>query len=186
MIQLDPELQLRRERDAKVRVVVTIVAAVCMLASALLPHITIVAAEYYGRSLLRVQYFFLKSDATAGGWGGAVDQTTLAAGLNLTYYGLAMQEAGLVLSAFSIWALLTEGVGRWVRRMALVAGGLLTLSAPTVITGWRMINAAGVPAYLGVACLFSLAAGLIMIFGARAAKKRLDSTWYWSKPDLIT
>lgn len=186
MIQLDPELQLRRERDAKIRVVVTIVAAVCMIASVLLPHVTVVAAEYYGRSLLRVQFFFLKSDASAQGWGAAVDPTVLAAGLDLTYYGLAMQEAGLVLSAFSIWALLTEGVGRWVRRMALLAGGLLTLSAPTVITGWWLLNAAGVPTYLGIACLFSLAAGLIMIIGARAAKRRLDSTWYWSKPDLIT
>ena len=57
---------------------------------------------------------------------------------------------------------------------------------PMVITGWRVLNAAGIPTKLGVACLFSLAAGLIMIIGARAAKRRLDSTWYWTRPDLIT
>ncbi|HET9649949.1 MAG TPA: hypothetical protein VFP34_17180 [Microlunatus sp.] len=186
MIQLDPELQFRRERDAKIRLIVTIAAAACMLASVLLPHITVVSAEYYGRSLLRVQYFFLKADATAAGWGSGVDTLALSAGINLTYYGLAAQEAGLVMSMFSIWALLTEGVGRWVRRIALVAGWFLIASAPLVITGWRLINASGVPAELGVASIFALAAGIIMVVGARAAKKRLDSTWYWSKPDLIT
>ncbi|GAA3629611.1 hypothetical protein [Microlunatus ginsengisoli] len=186
MIQIDPELQFRRERDAKVRVVVTVVAGLCMIASALLPHITVVSAEYYGRSLLRVQYFFLKADATAAGWGSASDPILVASGINAAYYGLAAQEAGLVLSAFSIWALLTEGVGRWVRRLAVVAGWLLVISAPLVITGWRLLNAGGVPTKLGAASLFALAAGLIMVIGARAAKRRLDSTWYWSKPDLIT
>lgn len=186
MIQLDPELQFRRERDAKIRMIVTIVAALCMVASVVLPTITVVSAEYYGRSLLRVQFFFLKADATSSGWNGATDLTAVAAGINAAYFGLAAQEAGLVLSAFSIWALLTEGVGRWVRRIALVAGWFLVISAPLVITGWRLLNAAGVPTELGAASLFALAAGVIMVFGARAAKKRLDSTWYWSKPDLIT
>jgi hypothetical protein len=186
MMRLDPELERRRQRDAKLRVAVTIVAALCMIASVLVPHVTVVAAEYYGRSLLRVQYFFLKADASAEGWGAALDPAAVAAGIGITYYGLAAQEAGLIMSAFSIWALLTEGVGRWVRRMALVAGWLLTISAPLVVSGWRLLNAAGVPTKLGVACLFSLAAGLIMIIGAHAAKRRLDSTWYWTKPDLIT
>jgi hypothetical protein len=186
MIQLDPELELRRQRDARIRAVVTVVAALCMIASVVLPHVRVVDAEYYGRSLLRVQFFFLKADATAEGWEAGVDPSLVAAAINTTYYGLALQEAGLVLSCFSIWALLTEGVGRWVRRIALVAGWFLTLSAPMVITGWRVLNAAGIPTKLGVACLFSLAAGLIMIIGARAAKRRLDSTWYWTRPDLIT
>lgn len=185
MIQIDPELQIRRKRDARIRGAITIVTAACMIASVVLPHITVVSAEYYGRSLLRVQYLFLKADATASGWGGS-DPATVTAGINAAYFGLAAQEVGLILSAFSIWALLTEGVGRWVRRIALVAGWLLTISAPLVITGWRLLNGAGVPTKLGVACLFALAAGLIMIVGARVAKARLDSTWYWSKPDLIT
>jgi hypothetical protein len=186
VIQLDPELELRRRRDAKIRVVVTVVAALCMIASVLLPHVRVVDAEYYGKTLLRVQFFFLKADASGSGFGAGVDRLTLGAGINLTYYGLAAQEAGLILSCFSIWTLLTEGVGRWIRRIALVAGTLLTISAPLVVTGWRLLNAAGVPTKLGVAYLFALAAGLIMIFGARAAKRRLDSTWYWTKPDLIT
>jgi hypothetical protein len=186
VIQLDPEVQFRRERDAKIRMIVTIVAALCMIASVVLPTITVVSAEYYGRWLLRVQFFFLKADASGSGWSDATDRTAVAAGINAAYFGLAAQEAGLVLSAFSIWALLTEGVGRWVRRGALIAGWLLIISAPLVIIGWRLLNAAGVPTDLGVASLFSLAAGLIMVLGARAAKKRLDSTWYWSNPDLIT
>jgi hypothetical protein len=48
-----------------------------------------------------------------------------------------------------------------------------------------MIERAGVPTYLGVAWVFALAAGLIMIAGAMAAQRRLDSTWYWSRPELV-
>ena len=39
---------------------------------------------------------------------------------------------------------------------------------------------------LGVAWVPTLLAGLIMITGGLAARKRLSSTWYWSKPELIT
>lgn len=186
MIQLDPELDRKRERNARLRIAVTIFTAACMIASVLAPHITVVEVSSYGRSLIRVGTFFLRADANAEGWGPAVDRPTLAAGIGITYYGIALQQAGLVLSAFSIWALLTEGVGRWVRRIALVAGWMLTLSAPLVVTGWRLLNQSGVPTQLGVAVLFTLLSGMIMVIGARLAKRRLDSTWYWSKPDLIT
>jgi hypothetical protein len=39
---------------------------------------------------------------------------------------------------------------------------------------------------MGVAWVPTLLAGLIMIIGGLAARKRLTSTWYWSRPELIT
>ena len=68
----------------------------------------------------------------------------------------------------------------------MAAGWLLALSAPLVITGYRLLEGAGVPSYLGVAWAPTLLAGLIMITGGLAARKRLTSTWYWSNPELIT
>jgi hypothetical protein len=70
-----------------------------------------------------------------------------------------------------------------VRRFALVGGWCLAISAPVVIIAYQLIEGGGVAAYLGGAWVFSLSAGLLLIVGARLAKQRLDSTWYWSKPD---
>jgi hypothetical protein len=53
-----------------------------------------------------------------------------------------------------------------------------------VVTGYRQLEAAAVPSRLGAAWAFTLLAGVVMVGGALEARKRLDSTWYWTKPDL--
>ncbi|SDR67896.1 hypothetical protein SAMN04488543_0002 [Friedmanniella luteola] len=68
--------------------------------------------------------------------------------------------------------------------MALLSGWLLAASAVLVVTGYNQLEAAGVPSRLGVAWVFALVAGVVMVLGALEARKRLDSTWYWTKPDL--
>lgn len=184
MIQLDPELAERRRRGYRRRGVVTGITVLCMLASLVLPHVMVEAAAFYGRSLIRVGMFFLKADPRAAGFGEHVDVATFSAGINITYFGLGLQEIGLVLSVFSVSVLFSDEVGRWLRRLALIAGWCLALSAVLVITGWQLMERAGVPTYLGVAWLFALAAGLLMITGGLAARRRLSSTWYWARPEL--
>ena len=127
--------------------------------------------------------FFLFADVTSGGFSGDLDVPTAAAGVNLAYYGLSLQHVGLFLGIFTIWCLAAESVGRWTRRGLLVAGWLLAASAPVVMTAYRLLEAGGIPAYLGWAWAICLVVGVIMIVGARAAKARLDSTWYWARPE---
>lgn len=67
----------------------------------------------------------------------------------------------------------------------LVAGWSLAISAPLILTGYSFLIAAGVPAYLGTAWMAALRAGLIMIIGGLEARKRLSSTWYWTRPELL-
>ena len=55
-----------------------------------------------------------------------------------------------------------------------------------MVTGYQLLESAGVPSYLGAAWVPTLLAGLIMITGGLMARKRLTSTWYWSNPELIT
>jgi len=54
-----------------------------------------------------------------------------------------------------------------------------------ILTGYSFLIAAGVPAYLGTAWMAALRAGLIMIIGGLEARKRLSSTWYWTRPELL-
>ena len=91
---------------------------------------------------------------------------------------------GLLLGLSFCWVLAVPDVGRWVRRLALVGGWCLSISAPVVIIAYQLIEGGGVAAYLGGAWVFSLLAGVVLVVGARLAKRRLDSTWYWSKPEL--
>ena len=68
--------------------------------------------------------------------------------------------------------------------MTLLSGWLLAISAALTVTGFQLLEAAGVPSRLGVAWVFALVAGAILVLGGVEARKRLDSTWYWTKPDL--
>lgn len=154
-----------------------------MAASVFTPHIGVQVATEFGRSLFPASAFFLAAEAGGPAFGRVTDVDSLAAGLNLAYYGLSFQHIGLLLGTAFCWVLAVPDVGRWVRRFALVGGWCLTVSAPVVIIAYQLIEGGGVAAYLGVAWVFSLLAGLVLIIGARAAKSRLDSTWYWSKPE---
>jgi hypothetical protein len=66
-----------------------------------------------------------------------------------------------------------------------VSGVSLVLSASTVLLGYQLLTNFGVPSLLGYAWLPALSAGLIMLIGARLARKRLVTTWYWEGPEIV-
>ena len=176
------EVEARR-RGITRRTPWVVLLVLLMAASIVTPHIGVRAATEFGRSLFPASAFFLAAEAGGPAFGPVTDIDSLAAGLNLAYYGLSFQHIGLLLGVASCWVLAVADVGRWVRRLALVGGWCLAVSAPVVIIAYQLIEDSGVAAYLGVAWVFSLLAGIVLIIGARLAKRRLDSTWYWTKPD---
>ncbi len=176
------EVEARRRGVAR-RTPWAVLLVLLMAASIFTPHIGVRAATDFGRSMFPASRFFLGADVGGRGFGRVTDVDSLAAGLNLAYYGLSLQHVGLLLGVSFCWVLVVPEVGRWVRRFALVGGWCLTLSAPVVIIAYQLLEGGGVASYLGVAWVFSLLAGLVLVVGARLARSRLDSTWYWSKPD---
>jgi hypothetical protein len=174
----------RRRRGYQRRGVVCALVFVLMVVSLLVPQIGVKVADgLFGRSLFPASYFFLFADATSGGFGPGIDVPGAAAGLNLAYYGLSMQQLGLLLGVFTFWVLAAESVGRWARRGLLVSGWLFALSAPVTMTAYRLLEGARVDSYLGYGWAVCLVIGVIMIIGARVARDRLDSTWFWSRPE---
>lgn len=176
------EVEARRRGVAR-RTPWVVVLVLLMAASIFTPHIGVRAATEFGRSLFPASAFFLAAQAGGPAFGHVTDVDSLAAGLNLAYYGLSFQHLGLLLGVALCWVLAVPDVGPWVRRLALLGGWCLCLSAPVVIIAYQLIEGGGVPAYLGVAWVFSLLAGIVLVVGARLAKRRLDTTWYWTKPD---
>jgi hypothetical protein len=81
--------------------------------------------------------------------------------------------------------LIVEDVGKWTRRLVLVSGVSLLMSASTVVLGYQLLTQAGVPTVLGYAWIPTMLAGLVMIIGARLARRRLVSTWFWEKPEIV-
>jgi hypothetical protein len=185
MVPLDPAEDERRKRSFRLRLVPVASLLVLMAGSVFLPQVGVKGAENFGRSLLRAGQFFLTANSQAPAFAN-LDQTLVAAGINVTYLGMAANEVGLALGIASFWIVAAEEVGRWMRRVLMAAGWLLALSAPLVLTGYQLLESAGVPSYLGVAWAPTLVAGLVMITGGLVARKRLTSTWYWSNPELIT
>ena len=185
MVLVTEEALERRRRGYQRRIPVFVLTIALVVLSVFVPTIGVQAADGVGRSMFGASKLFLFADVTSGGFGSNIDVPTAAAGVNLAYYGLSLQHVGLVLGFFSVWALATESVGRWTRRGLLIAGWLFALSAPVIMTGYRLLEGGGIPAYLGWAWAINLATGVIMIIGARAAKARLDSTWYWTRPEWL-
>ena len=183
MILPSEEMLQRRRRGYQRRGVVTVLAFVAMVLSALLPHVGVQAFDGFGRSLIGASRFFVRAQPTAEGFEGAAPGA-VALALDVTYLGLAAHQVGLLGALGSFWVLAAEGVGRWIRRLTLISGWLLAASAVLTVTGFRLLEGAGVPARLGSACAAALLAGLILVLGGLAARERLDSTWYWTKPDL--
>jgi hypothetical protein len=54
-----------------------------------------------------------------------------------------------------------------------------------VVLGYELLTQVGVPTLLGYAWVPTLLAGLIMIVGARLARARLITTWFWEKPEIV-
>jgi hypothetical protein len=138
-----------------------------------------------GRSLIPASHFFLIANPNAEAFSGAKSVADAGIGISVTYLGLALQQIGLLTGVASFWVLMVEDVGRWTRRLVLVSGVSLLLGASTVILGYQWLNSAGIPTLLGYAWLPTLLAGLIMIIGGRLARKRLVSTWFWEKPEVV-
>ena len=183
MVLLTEEAQERRRRGYQRRIPVFVAVIALMILSVFAPTIGVQAAEGVGRSMFAASQFFLFADVTSSGFGVDINIPTAAAGVNLAYYGLSFQHVGLILGLFSVWALATESVGRWTRRGLLIAGWMFALSAPVILTAYQLLQSGGVPAYLGWPWAINLVTGLTMIVGARVAKARLDSTWYWARPE---
>ena len=184
MVLLTEEARQRRRRGYQRRGVVCALVFFLMILSVLAPTIGVQVADgVVGRSMFGASKFFLFADVTSPAFGFDLDIPTAAAGVNLAYYGLSFQHVGLVFGLFTFWSLAAESVGRWTRRGLLLAGWLFALSAPVIVTAYRLLEGGGIPAYLGWAWAVNLVTGFIMIIGARVAKSRLDSTWYWARPE---
>lgn len=184
MVLLTEEARQRRRRGYQRRGVVCALVFVLLVVSVLVPHIGLQATDgVVGRSMFPASRLFLFADVTSGAFGFDLNVPTAATGVNLAYYGLSLQHVGLVLGFFTFWSLAAESIGRWTRRGLLLAGWLLVLSAPVVVTAYQLLEAGGIPAYLGWAWVVCLVVGVTMIVGARVAKARLDSTWYWARPE---
>jgi hypothetical protein len=185
MILPDPATQARRRRGFLLRLVPMSLALGLVLAGAVLPHVTLERDTSGNHSLIWAVQFFVGADPASPDFGPNVDRAQLAVAINVVYLGLAAQQIGSVCALGSFWVLAQEDVGRWMRRILMVAGWSLVISAPLILTGYSFLIASGVPSYLGTAWMAALLAGLIMIIGGLAARKRLTSTWYWTRPELL-
>lgn len=173
-----------RRRGYQRRGVVAGVAFVLMIASCLAPHIAIRSAEgTFGRSLFPTSRFFLIANVQGEGFGGSTDPIATASALNIGYFGLSLQHIGVIFGVFTCWSLAAATLGRWTRLGLLVAGWAFAASAPIVILTYQLLWAGDIPADLGVGWLFSLLTGVVFLLGGRAAKDRLDTTWFWARPE---
>ena len=154
-----------------------------LIASVVLPHISVEGDTSFSRSLIWASQFFVTADPNAPGFGLVTNRLQLGVAINVTYLGLAAHQIGVLCALGSFWVIATEDVGRWLRRILMVGGWALALSAPLILTGYSLLIGAGVDGLLGTAWIAALLAGLIMIIGGLAARKRLSSTWYWTRPE---
>ena len=187
MARPDPEALAARRRGYQRRGAVAALVLVLMIASVVLPHVAVLEAA---RSCpdgpcFAASNFFLNAQAGADGFAGGTSVGAVALALNTTYLGLALQQIGLLLAVVSAWGLIPEDVGRWLRRFAFAAGVALVLGASTTVWGYLQLVNAGIPSLVGIAWLPTLLAGLILVFAARAARRRVVSTWFWDRPGLV-
>jgi hypothetical protein len=186
MVRVTPEELGRRRRAQFGRTIMGVSALLLMIMSAVLPHIMVEAATVLpGRSLISASHFFLIANPNAEAFQGATSVASVGMGISITYLGLAFHQVGLITGIASFWVLIVDDVGRWIRRLVMVSGVSLLLSASTVVLGYQLLTNAGVPTLLGYAWLPTLLAGVIMVVGGRLARKRLVSTWYWENPEIV-
>lgn len=186
MITPSAESIAERRRGLARRTPFGLLAFVSILVSVMVPHVMVVAATIYGgRSLLSVSRFFLSATPGGEGFAGGTSYGAIGFGLSVTYLGLALHQIGAVMGLATFWVLIVEDVGRWVRRFAMAAGVLLTLSSATVVAGYQQLEIARVPTLLGIAWLPTLVAGVTLMIGAKLAKARLSSTWFLERPEIF-
>lgn len=178
---------LRRRRRAQYRrTAMGVSALLLMITSAVVPHIMVEAATVVpGRSLIPASRFFLIANPNAEAFFEARSVAHAGMGISLTYLGLALHQIGLITGLASFWVLIVEDVGKWTRRLVMVSGISLLLSASTVILGYQFLNWVGVPTLLGYAWVPTLLAGVVMVIGARLARGRQVTTWFWENPEIV-
>ncbi len=189
MILPTEEALERRRLGYRRRGVVCALGFVLIVVSTLLPQVSVDAYDAGSaihRSLFPAAQFFARAVPTGEGFPAGADKLGLGIGLVTTYLGMAAQHAGVLGGLFTFWVLAAEDVGRWTRRFLLLSGLLLLVSAPTVVLGHQLITNAGVPGRLGLAWAAAMGAGIVLTAGGIAARRRMDSTWFWGKPELIT
>lgn len=152
-----------------------------LLVGLALPHLGI-ADRGFGRSLIPAGLYLSQVQIAAVGPG--FDAGLLGLGINVGYLGIGLHQFGLVLAVVSIWVLATEDINRWIHRLAVVAGWLLTVSAPVVLTGWLLLRASGAPGVLGAGWLAALVSGVGIVVLCRRSRERIDRSWYVAKPEL--
>ncbi len=175
-----------RRRGYLLRAPLSVLAIVLIVVSVTAPHVMVTAAtEVPGRSLISASRFFLMADATGEGFANASSVGAVGLALTTTYLGLALQQVGVLLGMATFWVFAVEDVGRWIRRFAMVSGVFLTLGSATVVLGYQQLVTIGVPTLLGIAWLPTLVAGIAMMVGARLARRRLTSSWFLDRPELV-
>jgi hypothetical protein len=186
VITPDPVYLAERRRGLQRRGAVAAVAFALILVSGLVPHIGVAGAPIGpGRSLIGASRFFLSANPNAEGFQTrTASVASVGFGISISYLGLALHQIGLLSGLASFWVLMVEDVGRWIRRLGMVSGAFLVVSAATVVLGYQLLRSAGIPSTLGIAWLPALLAGLVMTIGAWAARRRLVSTWYWERPEI--
>lgn len=167
--------------STKVRRLVALGIGVLMLLSLLLPHVAVHRDGLFGRSLIPAGAYFVTVLPAAF---GELASPLLAFALNITYLGLAMHQFGLVLAVLTFWVVAVDDINRWVWWMLSAGAWLLTLGGVTTVVGWVLIEAAGVPALLGLAWLPTMLAGLALVVESRLSKRRVDYTWFPTRPEL--
>ena len=174
----------QRRRGYRRRGAVCALVFVLMILSCVTPHLGVEsAAGIYGRSMFPASNFFLFANAEGGAFSGTTNIKAVAAGLNVAYFGLSLQHLGLLFGVFTMWSLAAASLGMWTRRALMLSGWFFALSAPTVIAAHQLLEAGNIPCDLGVAWIFALLTGVITIIGAHYAKDRVDSMWYFTRPD---
>jgi hypothetical protein len=163
------------------RVPVTIAIYLLLLGGLVLPHLGIIG-HGMGRSLIPAGMLF--SQVQIAAIGAEFDAGLLGLGINVGYLGIGLHQLGTLLAVASVWVLATEDINRWIYRIAVVGGWLLTASAPIAALGWVLIRTSGAPGLLGLAWLPALIAGLCIIIVAWRSRERIDRSWYVTKPEL--
>jgi hypothetical protein len=186
VITPDPAYLAERRRGFQRRGVLAAAAFALIAVSALVPQIGVEGAPISpGRSLIGASRFFLTANPNASGFhSDTASVASVGFGISMSYLGLALHQIGILTGLGSFWVLLVEDVGRWIRRLGMVSGVFLLVSAATVVLGYQLLRSAGIPSTLGIAWLPTLLAGLVMAIGAWASRRRLVSTWYWERPEI--
>ena len=184
MILPSEEALRARRQGYRRRGAVCALAFLLMILSCVTPHIGVAEATgVYGRSLFPASNFFLFANVDGTAFRPTSSVNAVAAGLNVAYFGLSLQHLGLLFGVFTFWSLAAASLGMWTRRALLLGGWFFALSAPTVIAARQLLEAGDIDTHLGIAWIFSMLTGVIAIVGARYAKDRVDSEWYFTRPD---